>query len=531
MGSGLLLLAGGTVDPTSVLLIDEGRATVVPPTLDAPSPVDAGTTALVVTGRGFHPFSECSTGDTRNSPTNLPLFTISRPDGSGLTPLTTQSWSDTQAAVALPANLPAGVYWLRVSVSAAMSFARVLNVGVATSAMPDAGSGGGAGGGVGQGGGGGGGGEQGGGTAVGGGEATGGGTQAAGGGAQASGGGSYDGGSGGGTDAPQLYSCGCGTSGGFASLLPLALLLLRRRLMGLVLVLFTAGVAQAQPVSIAMLPLKAGPQVSQGLADVITESLSAAIQKRPGVSVLTQKDITSRLQLERQRTLLGCADDSCSAEIAAALGVDRIITGSLARIGASYVFNVQMVDAHQSSTQRFSERAASASEEAFLDLIPRAVDSFFPPAQRSGAAQPAAAETQGSAAQEHEPGRFGLTVRGQAAPQLPFRGAIVAHVDVSLASFVSLGAGALIARPFGAFLRATFVPFNSDGRVRPILALETPLFFSSPISFGLSAVPGVDIRIVKYLSVGAEIPVVYFFTPDNVQHLWVFGAVTLTGHI
>src|SRR5688572_24149396 len=50
------------------------------------------------------------------------------------------------------------------------------------------------------------------------------------------------------------------------------------------------------------------------------------------IQVATKAEVSAVLGMERQRNLLGCSEQgSCMAELAGALGVDGIITGSLAR--------------------------------------------------------------------------------------------------------------------------------------------------------------------------------------------------------
>src|SRR5438045_2465034 len=59
---------------------------------------------------------------------------------------------------------------------------------------------------------------------------------------------------------------------------------------------------------------------------------------QPGIQVTTKGEIASLLGFERQRQLLGCSTDqaSCLAELAGALGVDGLISGSIARFGSGY---------------------------------------------------------------------------------------------------------------------------------------------------------------------------------------------------
>lgn len=66
-----------------------------------------------------------------------------------------------------------------------------------------------------------------------------------------------------------------------------------------------------------------------------------------GFSVTTKSEISSLIGFERQKQLMGCSTDStnCIAELAGALGVDALITGSLAKFRAGYTVTVKVVAA------------------------------------------------------------------------------------------------------------------------------------------------------------------------------------------
>lgn len=62
--------------------------------------------------------------------------------------------------------------------------------------------------------------------------------------------------------------------------------------------------------------------------------------------VVTGEQVASALGLERQRQLLGCAEgSSCSSEIALALGVDGIVSGSVAKVDGGFDLSVKIFSA------------------------------------------------------------------------------------------------------------------------------------------------------------------------------------------
>ena len=125
---------------------------------------------------------------------------------------------------------------------------------------------------------------------------------------------------------------------------------------------------------LAVIKLTAKAGVEQGVVDLFSDALVVELRKRPGLSVMSDSDIVAILGLERQRQVLGCTDSSCLAEIGGALGVDRLITGSVGRVGGSLIVNVTSLDPGKAqAVNSVSERLKSGSDEAFLDALPNIV--------------------------------------------------------------------------------------------------------------------------------------------------------------
>lgn len=77
----------------------------------------------------------------------------------------------------------------------------------------------------------------------------------------------------------------------------------------------------------------------------VNEKLIEALAQQQ-FQVVTGEQVASALGLERQRQLLGCAEgSSCSAEIALALGVDGIVSGSVAKVDAGFDLSVKIFSA------------------------------------------------------------------------------------------------------------------------------------------------------------------------------------------
>jgi hypothetical protein len=76
--------------------------------------------------------------------------------------------------------------------------------------------------------------------------------------------------------------------------------------------------------------------------------------------------------------MLGCTDAGCIAEVGGALGVDRVVHGSVGRVGSSLLVNLSSLDPRKAThAASVSERLKGATDEGFLDALPRIVDDLI----------------------------------------------------------------------------------------------------------------------------------------------------------
>jgi hypothetical protein len=104
----------------------------------------------------------------------------------------------------------------------------------------------------------------------------------------------------------------------------------------------------------------------QYYSDHLAQQLSVS-----GVRVITQAELAALIGLERQKELLGCANDSgtCTAEITAALGVDGIVTGSLGFHGDEFQLDIKVVaTGDKPPLSVYSQRGATRSLLDEIDL-------------------------------------------------------------------------------------------------------------------------------------------------------------------
>ena len=133
-----------------------------------------------------------------------------------------------------------------------------------------------------------------------------------------------------------------------------------------------------KPLKIAVIRLSAKTGVEPATVDVFTDALVGQMRKHPGVSVFSPSEVATLLGFEREKQLLGCSDTGCLSEIAGAMGADRLVSGTLGRVGRSLVVYLSSVDSKKAiAVATVSERLKSDTDEAFLDALPGFVDQLL----------------------------------------------------------------------------------------------------------------------------------------------------------
>lgn len=85
--------------------------------------------------------------------------------------------------------------------------------------------------------------------------------------------------------------------------------------------------------------------IEPALCDVYLEHFVGTLTSN-GVKVTTKNDMAQVLGVERQKQLMGCSTDStsCLAELAGALGVAQLLSGSVAKTESGYVSTLKVID-------------------------------------------------------------------------------------------------------------------------------------------------------------------------------------------
>ncbi len=114
---------------------------------------------------------------------------------------------------------------------------------------------------------------------------------------------------------------------------------------GAVLDVSPSAAQNAQPsCKAAVLDLQVQGGIAPSHVAALTDVIATQVRGAIVCSVLSRTDIRALMSFEEEKQLAGCTSNSCVAEIGDALGVDRLIIGSIGRIDDRVVISIKMVD-------------------------------------------------------------------------------------------------------------------------------------------------------------------------------------------
>lgn len=162
----------------------------------------------------------------------------------------------------------------------------------------------------------------------------------------------------------------------FARLVPFALLL--------VLVGAAAPKSPAKAPSAPALPkvtmtpltLADGLEPKEGvlLADIVI----AHMRRLNGLQVVSLDDVRAVLSHEQQKQLLGCSEGECVTELGGALGCDELVTGSVGRLGRSWILHLRRLEVKKAAVvKQVDRRVKDGTVDDLLDVMPGMVGELF----------------------------------------------------------------------------------------------------------------------------------------------------------
>lgn len=200
----------------------------------------------------------------------------------------------------------------------------------------------------------------------------------------------------------------------------------RRSLLLVLAASLSSSTASAQPASTSTLPTSAAstsaapsaapsdcrvvvlnlvgrnlPAADTDMPVLLTESLAAEVASVSGCQVVSQSDVAQMLDFEAQKAACGDGADSCLSEIGEALGADRVVGGTLGRLGGDFVVNARLMNVKQGTVEARAEQAVHGAVEELRGAAKNAARQLF-----GAAAVPPSSTVTAKASSAGHPGLF-----------------------------------------------------------------------------------------------------------------------------
>ncbi|MEW5850153.1 MAG: hypothetical protein AB2A00_15300 [Myxococcota bacterium] len=193
--------------------------------------------------------------------------------------------------------------------------------------------------------------------------------------------------------------------------------------------------------SVAVLELQAKQGVSADTATLLTANLVTLLRAQGRFSkVVSSSEIETLLGFEQQKQLLACDSSSCMAELAGALGVDYVVSGTLGRLGDQWLLNLTLLNTRTTQAEGSVSMPVAGNNEAALLKAMETVPAQLLQGSRvpGGVAAPQPAPTTSAApAEEGGGGMLGNVLKGVGA--LGLGGAALAAVVGGAGALLSSG--------------------------------------------------------------------------------------------
>ena len=139
-------------------------------------------------------------------------------------------------------------------------------------------------------------------------------------------------------------------------------------LFGLVLMAQTPPPASPAKTSLAVYPIKPAG-ADPALAPAITATLVAKLTPSPKLQVIEEAMLKTVMERQAMNVSDACDDTSCQVEIGKLVKAQKMITGSLAKMGHKYTLYLTLVNIQTGVTEFNTEDSCTCSEDNLDELV------------------------------------------------------------------------------------------------------------------------------------------------------------------
>lgn len=134
-----------------------------------------------------------------------------------------------------------------------------------------------------------------------------------------------------------------------------------------------AAMASAQTPMVAVMPLETN-DVSPGEAQLLGDAIGTRLQKTGAYRVMERSQMEKVLAEQGFQQSGACNGAECAVQVGQVLGIDRMVVGSVGRMGTAWVLNLRMVSVSTGEVVGSSTRSQKGEiSDLITELAPLAV--------------------------------------------------------------------------------------------------------------------------------------------------------------
>jgi len=126
-------------------------------------------------------------------------------------------------------------------------------------------------------------------------------------------------------------------------------------------------VEETKTTAAAVMELEAKEGVSAGMVSTVSDYLRTQLVNTNKFSIVTRENMESILK-EQNFQQSGCTSQECIVELGQLLGVRKMFTGSIGKVGGIYLLNVKIVNVESGKIEK-AEAEEASSEENLLPAV------------------------------------------------------------------------------------------------------------------------------------------------------------------
>ena len=127
--------------------------------------------------------------------------------------------------------------------------------------------------------------------------------------------------------------------------------------------------AQEQKFTSAVMDLEAKEGVSKGVTSMLSDYLRTQLVNTNKFTIVTRENMEQILK-EQQFQLSGCTSQECIVQVGQLLGVRKMFTGTIGKLGATYLINLKIIDVQSGQIEKAeTEECAKCEEDVLLISI------------------------------------------------------------------------------------------------------------------------------------------------------------------